>query len=175
MLSDFHHQHPSISPQLTGHYALYVKRRRLRHWPNLTNQTEKALGVGTVHSQRTWSNSVNLESLQDHFTWKDSMMVMELKLRWLHTVQNIIRHAGSSITTLNCREHKREHSRKKARAPRATRNKLHANAPFTTIEYREECSRNLFLVSSVNNLLRLTVFGKLQHSNWTDGGEWVSE
>ena len=123
MLSELHHQHHSTAPQLSGHYALYVKKTRRRHWPNLTNQREKTLEVGTVHSQRTWSNSVNLESFQDRFTWKDSMMVMALKLRWLHMVQNIIRHAGSSITTLNCREHKREHSRKKVRA---MRNKLHA-------------------------------------------------
>ena len=94
------------------------------------------------------------------------MMVMALKLRWLHTVHNIIRHAGCSITTLNCREHKREHSRKKVGA---MKNKLKANTPGHIHAHQVQRRRFQKLVSSVSNVLTLTVFGKLQHSNWTDG------
>jgi len=165
MFSELHHQHHNTLPQLTGSYTVYVKRTRRRHWPNLTNEREKTLGLSTVHSQRTWSNSVNFESFQDHFTWNDSMMVMTLKLRWLHTVQNIIRHAGSSTTTPNCREQKKTHSRKKVRE---MRNNLHANSPGYIHGHRVH-RRSQKLVSSVNSLLGLTVLGKLQHSKWTDG------
>ena len=65
----------------------------------------------------------------------------------------------------NYRGHKREHSRKKVRA---MRNNLYANAPGHIHVHRVQ-RRSQKLVSSVDNLLGLTVFGKLQHSKWTDG------
>ena len=51
---------------------------------------------------------------------------------------------------------------------RAMRNNLYANAPGHIHVHRVQ-RRSQKLVSSVDNLLGLTVFEKLQHSKWTDG------
>ncbi|QQP55723.1 Hypothetical protein FKW44_000157 [Caligus rogercresseyi] len=48
---------------------------------------------------------MNLESFQDTSNWKDLMMVMALKLPWLHMGHNITIRASSSTTTPNYREH----------------------------------------------------------------------
>ena len=160
---------PSSPPHLTTtdwKLCLICQEKKTETLTKPDQSKRKDIGSGYSSLAENLVKFSELGELPRSFHLEDSMMVMALELLWLHTVQSIIRHADSSTTTLNCREHNREHSIKKVRV---MKDRLNTNAPGYIHSHRVQRRRSQKLVSSVHNLVGLTVFGKLQHSNWTDG------
>ena len=123
------------------------------------------MASGYSFSPRISINSMNKfqEQLE---SWNDSVNAMTLKQPWLQTMFSIIIHAGSITKIQNCKEQKRQNSRQQVRAMTY---QLRANKPGRIIAHRGRRIWHKKLVSSADNLLRLSVFIKQRHFKWTVG------